>query len=196
MYVQQNLYGLVLCGGGSTRMGEDKSFLIYHHKPQYQHVCEMLQEFCLETYISCNHKQSETIYKTFKRLEDEQAFENNGPATGVMTAFSKNPEKDFLVVACDYPLLTTAELKHFLESIPASSSAAAFYNEYEQCYEPVIAWYSAGAGSLLLQLPQSLKQLLENVNAYKHIPLDAASITSADTKAAREKIVQLTNCNH
>jgi hypothetical protein len=48
-----------------------------------------------------------------------------------------------------------------------------------------------------MQTPQlPLKRLLENLNAHRHIPLDAASITSADTKATREKILQLTNLNH
>jgi molybdopterin-guanine dinucleotide biosynthesis protein A len=197
MYSKRNLYGLVLCGGKSSRMGEDKGFLIYHNKPQYQHIFEMLQECCIETYISCNSDQSQTIDKQFNIIEDDNDYADKGPATGLLTAFSKHPQKDFLVVACDYPLLTEAEIKHFLDNIPARSTAAAFYDEQEQCYQSVIAWYSAEAGTLLMQTPQlPLKRLLENLNAHRHIPLDAASITSADTKATREKILQLTNLNH
>lgn len=197
MYSKQNLYGLVLCGGRSSRMGEDKSFLIYHDKPQYHHVYAILQQFCVKTFISCNAEQSKAIDKKFKTLEDGKAYANRGPATGVLTAFSKYPENDFLVIACDYPLLTDSEIKHFLESIPAQSTAAAFYNEKQQCHEPVVAWYSANAGSLIIKAPElSLKQHLENVNAYKHTALDPASLTSADTQAAKQKIMQLTNYNH
>jgi molybdenum cofactor guanylyltransferase len=197
MYSKRNLYGLVLCGGKSSRMGEDKGFLIYHNKPQYQHVFEMLQQCCIETYISCNAEQLQKIDEQFNTIEDDNDYADKGPATGLLTAFSKHPQKDFLVIACDYPLLTEEEIKHFLDNIPARSTAAAFYDAQEECYQSVTAWYSAEAGSLLMQSPQlPLKRLLENLNAHKHTPLDAGSITSADTKAIRDKILQLTNLNH
>jgi molybdopterin-guanine dinucleotide biosynthesis protein A len=175
-------------------MGEDKSLLVYHGKPQYLHVYDMLQECCIETFISCNAKQTHLVNQNLETLADEETFANNGPATGVLTAFNTYPGRNFLVIACDYPLLTLTEIKHFVESIPAPSIAAAFYDEGEQCYHPVIAWYSAQAGSLLMKSPQlSLRQLLQHVNAYKHIPINKTSLTSVDTKEARER---LTNINH
>ncbi|MBK8495728.1 MAG: NTP transferase domain-containing protein [Chitinophagaceae bacterium] len=40
-----NTYGLVLCGGNSSRMGTDKSMLQYYDKPQRYHVYDMLLPF-------------------------------------------------------------------------------------------------------------------------------------------------------
>jgi hypothetical protein len=39
----------------------------------------------------------------------------------------------------------------------------------------------------------SLKQLLESVNAFKHLPLDAKSLVSVDTIEESEKVMQFTN---
>jgi molybdenum cofactor guanylyltransferase len=194
---KQNLYGLVLCGGKSSRMGEDKCFINYHGKPQYYYVYEMLQQFCAETIISCNAEQSPLIDKKFKTLEDLEVYADRGPATGVLTAFSAFPQKDLLVIACDYPLLSETELRNFLQSIPPNSMAASFYNDHEQCYQPVLAWYSSASGAELLKSAEdiqlSLKQLLQYVDAYKHTPIDAASMLSADTQKVREKVMKLTN---
>jgi molybdenum cofactor guanylyltransferase len=190
----------VLCGGKSSRMGEDKCFLNYHGKAQCYYVYDMLQKFCSETFISCNADQSTVIDRNFKTLEDIDSYANKGPATGVLTAFSAYPDKDFLVIACDYPLLAENDISHFLESFPANSVAAAFYDDYEQCYHPVIAWYSSEAGALLMQSSQnahfSLKSLLQSTNAYKHSPVNPSSLMGVDTKEDSRRVIQLTNNNH
>ncbi|MCL4693819.1 MAG: NTP transferase domain-containing protein, partial [Candidatus Hydrogenedentes bacterium] len=51
------LYGLVLAGGKSTRMGQDKSALRYYDKPQVAHCLEMLGQFCKRVYVSCRADQ-------------------------------------------------------------------------------------------------------------------------------------------
>ncbi len=84
-------------------MREDKSFLNYHGKAQCYHVYEILQEVCADTFISCNAEQSPLIDRKFKALEDLELYAHRGPATGVLTAFSRYPQKDFLVIGCDYP---------------------------------------------------------------------------------------------
>ena len=181
-------------------MGEDKCFLNYHGKAQCYHVYEMLQQFCEETFISCNADQSGSIDKEFKTVEDIDAFADKGPATGVLSAFSTHPQKDLLIIACDYPLLTQDEIRNFLENIPPGSIAAAFYDEQAQSYQPVLAWYSCEAGTHLMKSSEneefSLKRFLESVNAYKYIPLNPLSMKSIDTEDERERVMQLTNNNH
>ena len=44
--------GLVIAGGKSTRMQQDKAMIQYHGMPQYQYVYNILQPFCSETFIS------------------------------------------------------------------------------------------------------------------------------------------------
>jgi molybdopterin-guanine dinucleotide biosynthesis protein A len=58
----------------------------------------MLQQICAVTFISCNADQIRVIEKKYKTLEDLEVYANKGPATGVLTAFSSYPLKDFLII--------------------------------------------------------------------------------------------------
>ena len=52
------LFGLVvLVGGKSRRMQQDKARLNYHGKPQYVHSFEMLGAFCEKVFVSCRQEQ-------------------------------------------------------------------------------------------------------------------------------------------
>ena len=43
---QPELYGLVLAGGKSTRMGHDKSIITWHGIEQHYYMADMLKNIC------------------------------------------------------------------------------------------------------------------------------------------------------
>ncbi|MBL7698044.1 MAG: NTP transferase domain-containing protein [Chitinophagaceae bacterium] len=176
-------------------MEEDKCFLNYHGKAQCYHVYEMLEKFCADVFISCTARQSFLIDAAYKTLPDLDAYAHRGPAAGVLTAFSKYPSNNFLVIGCDYPFLAHTEINGFLKNVPRNALAAAFFDEHSQCYQPILAWYSSEAG-VLLQKSGSLKELLEDVNAFKHIPVDPNSIRSVDTKQESVEVMHTINFNY
>ena len=51
------LYGLVLSGGKSTRMGTDKGLLDYFGKSQRVYSIEMLEKLNLKTFLSVRKEQ-------------------------------------------------------------------------------------------------------------------------------------------
>ena len=53
--------GLVLIGGRSTRMGQDKSQLVYHEKPQREYLTDLLRPYCDTVYWSMNAKQTSEL---------------------------------------------------------------------------------------------------------------------------------------
>ncbi len=57
--------GIILAGGQSSRMGQPKSLLEYHGKPQYQYAAELLNSFCAQVFISCSAEQ-QTIFQGFE----------------------------------------------------------------------------------------------------------------------------------
>lgn len=178
------LYGLVVCGGLSSRMGEDKSLLTYHDQPQRYHVYDLLEGLCEKVFISCSNQQLTGMREGYEVLTDDREFENVGPMAAVLTAFSRYPENDFVVIGCDYPFLTLSALEQFLESRSNDQIAAAFYNRSRR-YEPLIAWYASACAPLLMADFQkgafSLQQFLISQNAEKYQPEKEEFMKSIDT---------------
>jgi len=166
-------------------MGSDKSALIYHKKPQRDHVYEMLKNICERVFFSCNKDQISSFPSSSPILPDLEKYENIGPMAALLTAFSAYPDCDFLVVACDYPLLTTQDLEAFLQSIDVNKIAAAFYKKDNSVYEPLIAWYSKRSFIEIQRMYEyeqySLQHFLKEQDALKFESLKPDNIKSIDT---------------
>jgi molybdopterin-guanine dinucleotide biosynthesis protein A len=175
-------------------MGTDKGLLNYHGKIQCYYVYEILNHYCEHTFISCNASQLTTIDKTYPAIEDNVFFKNTGPIAGLLTAFDKFPGKDLIVIGCDYPFLDNNEVGRFVTSIKANAVASAFYDDAQQYYQPVLAWYSSSATPLLLeqfgQKKYSLQHFLRQVNADRYIPQNRKSMLSVDTEEAKERAIE------
>jgi len=82
------LYGLVLSGGKSTRMGTDKGLIEYHGVPQRDYLYDLLTKVCDETYISLRKEQEENVPFGFQTLVDLNEF--RGPYNGLLSAHKKS----------------------------------------------------------------------------------------------------------
>ncbi|MFT3912045.1 MAG: molybdenum cofactor guanylyltransferase [Ferruginibacter sp.] len=180
------LYGLIVCGGKSSRMGTDKSMLVYYDIPHCHHLYEMLEPFCEKVFISCNHEQEKNIDKRYATITDLPAFNNTGPMASLLSAFTEFKNKDFLVIGCDYPFLNSIDIGNFLSSFKSTDLAAAFYNSPAALYEPLLAYYNKTSSALLFEMynnkEYSLQHFLKKNNAIKFFPSNIESIKSIDTK--------------
>lgn len=185
MTATKAIYGIVVCGGRSSRMGSDKSSLVYHKVPQWQYVYQMLQGLNLDTYISVNEKQATMLPGDLPLLPDLLSCRDTGPAAALLTAGDRFPGKDLLLIGCDYPFLKFSVLEHFLQFVQEGGTAAAFYNKKENLYEPLLAYYPATAAVTLQDQVRvgnySLQSLLRQLGARKFFPEDSNSICSVDT---------------
>jgi molybdopterin-guanine dinucleotide biosynthesis protein A len=181
----ENLHGLVLCGGNSSRMGADKSMLSYHGIEQRYHLYHLLTRLCSRSFISCSKTQTVDADSTYETITDDERYAGNGPLSGLLTAFERFPSSHILAIGCDYPFLKAADMSNFLASIPDETTAAAFYDQQNGFYIPVLAWYSQQAGISLKKYFQdgnsSLQRFLLANNAYKYLPADSSCIRSVDT---------------
>lgn len=136
--------GLVLTGGKSTRMGTDKSELNYYGKPQKQFAKELLESNRLETYFSvrANSEHTNEIHDTFLSL---------GPFGGICSAFQKDPNSAWLVLATDLPFVNNALIQLLLEKRNSSKLATAIKGKDKEFPEPLITIYEPKAYSKLLQ---------------------------------------------
>ena len=146
--------GLVVCGGQSSRMGTDKSLLLYHDKPQRYHLYDMLQPFCENVYISCNKEQAMNMEPGYDLLPDHPSYSNIGPMAALLSAFKEFPQKNILFIGCDYPFLNVVDLRLFA-GYCHTDTAISFYNEKENIYEPLLAWYPCSSAGVLKNMEKA-----------------------------------------
>lgn len=142
---QPEIKGLVLAGGKSIRMGEDKGLIDYHGIPQREYLAKLLTDFCVETYISTS-KEMDSSYPLLK-----DSFTDMGPYSGILSAFRQDPNAAWLVVATDIPLLDAHVLKQLIDGRNASKVATCFHNPETGFPEPLITLWEPRAYTRLLQ---------------------------------------------
>ena len=136
--------GLVLVGGKSTRMGKDKSKLNYFGKPQKEVAKELLEKQHLQTYYSVQRNNG-------NEYEIHDAFLNLGPFGGICSAFQKDPNAAWLVLATDVPFVNDDMIKLLLEKRNPARVATAIKGKGKEFVEPLITIYEPRAYPILLQ---------------------------------------------
>ncbi|WP_143304522.1 NTP transferase domain-containing protein [Chitinophaga vietnamensis] len=141
------LKGLVLCGGHSTRMREDKSQIGYHGMPQWQYLVQLLQAHLPEVYLSCRADQA-ALYSSYPNVIVDSAS-GGGPAAGLLSAHALQPQTAWLVLACDLPLISHQSLELLIKERRPDKAATTFISPVNELPEPLVAiWEPAGLISL------------------------------------------------
>lgn len=184
-------YGLVVCGGQSSRMGTDKSLLNYHGKPQRYYLYEMLKPLCDKVFISCNKLQKPSIPDSYNTIVDDPAYESIGPMAALLTAMQTFPNVNFLVVGCDYPFIKATDLRKLLEVKLEAIFFACFANKQDKIFEPLIAHYHYDTFSFLIEKFQqkrySIQAVLKEVPGNVIVLENQMLLSSIDTTEAYEK---------
>jgi len=145
------IYGLVLAGGKSTRMGKDKGYIAYHGMPQNTYLYNMLNDLCDQTFLSIRSDQ-QGQYEDFNVIIDQDLYK--GPFNGLLSAHQKHPNVAWLVVACDLPLIDRAALQHLINSRNTKMAATAFATKKTGLPEPLAAIWEPGG---LKDVPEYLE---------------------------------------
>jgi molybdopterin-guanine dinucleotide biosynthesis protein A len=148
-----SLYGLVLLGGKSTRMGIDKGLLVYHGKPQREYLFNLLEKYCERVFTSCRADQK--IPEALHPVAD--AFEWQSPINGIVSAFSKHADNAWLVVAVDMPYVDEDVLELLIKNRDQKMVATCFYNLQEKLPEPLLTLWEPSAYPLLLKFVEKGK---------------------------------------
>jgi molybdopterin-guanine dinucleotide biosynthesis protein A len=137
------LYGLILAGGKSSRMGTDKALINYHGRPQQELLFDLVQDFCEHTFISLRKEQQEDLPEKYKVILDQNEYP--GPLNGILSAHKKYPEAAWLVIACDLPLLNKETLHFLVKKRNANKDATALATKASGLPEPLAAiWEPKG----------------------------------------------------
>ncbi|KAK3325011.1 MobA-like NTP transferase domain-containing protein [Apodospora peruviana] len=176
---------LLLAGGQSSRMGRPKSLLPFPDgRPSYLHTLETLHRACPEAegaYMTLREPSQLLQHNQLPSLPVEVHFiynsqpENLGPGQGLMSAFEHDPASHWLVMPCDYPLMTASELKHLLAHHHPEDSPVTCFESGRAELEPLVAiWGSSGLAHAAQQNATThadLQRVVREVGGTKIRPL-------------------------
>lgn len=145
--VKSQINGLVLSGGKSLRMGQDKSVIAYHGKPQREYLFDILSKICSRVFTST--KSALDIPNKLNPLAD--AFELDSPLNGILTALRHSPTVAWLSVPVDMPAIDADVLKFLISHRDQSKLATCFFDSDGKKPEPLLALWEPAAAPLMEQ---------------------------------------------
>jgi molybdopterin-guanine dinucleotide biosynthesis protein A len=127
--------GVVLAGGKSTRMGQDKALLEVDGKPLLLHAIEKLKPHVRELLVIGEPRQYGHIWPDV--MPDE--IPGLGPLGGIVTALGAARHDRLLVLAVDVPGVNAKLLERLTREMP--ENADALVPRHEGKLEPLVAAY-------------------------------------------------------
>jgi molybdopterin-guanine dinucleotide biosynthesis protein A len=142
----RTLNGLILAGGKSVRMGQDKSLIEYHEVSQREYLFNMLKNFCAVVFTSC--KITDTVPIRFNPLPDHFDFES--PLNGILSALTHDSNAAWLTVPIDMPLIDVEIISFLINKRDPAKVATCFYDSEGKDPEPLIAIWEPKAYPLMI----------------------------------------------
>ena len=142
--------GLVLAGGRSRRMGSDKAALKTNGETQLDRAVALLRRHVDPVFVSARADQADDpVRAQFDQIAD--VYDNLGPVAGILSAFDHEPDRDWLVLACDLPNIDDQTIAFLLEQSDASSPATAFVSVVDGLPEPLCAIWRPSSRPIIEQ---------------------------------------------
>ena len=175
MYIRNDLGGIVLAGGESSRMGTDKASMLFRSKPLIEYPLNLLKKYCNEILISCDKDKFPSY--DFRKIPDE--IHGKGPLSGIYSCLKASRKPRALVLGCDMPFVSVKFIKYLIYNSEGYDMALPFHSGH---YEPLCGIYSRSLLPVIEELffrgdfsPLSLiplvkftKLALSNSNSFYH----------------------------
>ncbi len=144
----EQIYGLVLAGGRSRRMGHDKALILVDGETQLSRAVHLLDSFVDRVFVSTRADQhDEPERKKYHQIID--CRENLGPIAGIFSALQEHDDVGWLVLACDLPNIDETTIRHLLENRSGDQPFSAYKSSSDELPEPLCAYYAAGTASII-----------------------------------------------
>ena len=141
---KEKIGGIILAGGKSSRMGQDKALLDFQGKRLIDYAIDLLSPICSGLLISVNQPGYEQF--GFEIVADH--FKGCGPIGGLHAALRASKYDWNLVVSCDTPFLSQKLFDLLLQS---KDGCQAVIPKHENGVEPLVALYHKNLGGFLEQ---------------------------------------------
>lgn len=157
--IPSKINALILTGGYSKRMLEDKATIQYFGVDQVQHTINLVKPFCEKVFISCRSDQENRSFAQEYDLIFDQ-FPSVGPTSGILSAQFSDQESAWMIIACDLPYLDSQTIQNLVEKRNPFKVATCYLNPKRNWPEPLCTIYE----------PKSYQKLMEYFALNKPCP--------------------------
>ncbi len=148
MTANEQVYGLVLAGGQSKRMGHDKALIRVKGETQLSRAVRLSEAFVDRVFVSTRaDQQDESERGKFEQIVDR--YEDIGPIAGILSALEEHSGVGWLVLACDLPNIDEATIRFLLDNKSGDQPFSAFKSSSDGLPEPLCAFYAAGSEAII-----------------------------------------------
>lgn len=170
---ENQLTGIVLSGGKSSRMGKEKGLIDFQGKPLISYAIDALKPLVQNIIIGANNQLNEYKKLGYPIVEDE--IKNIGPLGGVFSTLRSSHTKYNIILSCDMPFVNTALLEYI--------------NKHKQGFDVVVAVHDINKIEPLCGVyAKSITPVIENAvedgnyklrDIFKNVRFEALDINSS-----------------
>lgn len=167
------MIGVVLSGGHSHRMGQDKGLMMHEGQTWCERAVGLLSLHCSSVLVSVRADQPG--YATLPGISiivDKRAM---GPAAALAAIHAIHPREDVFVLACDMPLVTASTLEVLVQARQSEPDMDAYLYEADGHLQPLCSIYLPEGLALLARAVErgklSFKEILPELGLHRiHVP--------------------------
>lgn len=129
--------GIILAGGKSSRMGQDKGLMQLNGIPMISHVIEKMKEAGINEILIVTNSPSDYQQFGYKTVEDE--IKDQGPIAGIYSGLMASKNQNNVILSCDVPFLNQLVLRELMKQ---HNQAEITITQFEGRLHPLIGIYS------------------------------------------------------
>jgi molybdenum cofactor guanylyltransferase len=154
---------IILCGGMSTRMGQDKGSMNIYGKPMIIHVLNTIAKIADEIVLVLRDETQVHVYKNLlKELKDNRSIfkictdvvKDQGPLEGILTGLMNTLSNKSMVIPCDSPFVSELFIMKMFEQSKDTNFDAFVPKWSDGKLEPLHSIYKK-------ELKSTIKKLLD-----------------------------------
>ena len=195
MTEQYPTQALILAGGVSSRMGQDKAALPDEHgRPLLARIATLASQISERVMVSvADDNFADELRRQWPLIADDPR--GKGPLAGILAALRSAEDTQWLVLACDLPMLDIATLEQLLAIAAqhADAPAVAMRSEHDQLPEPMCAiWRPAMQPRILDAFAAQrycARKCLIMANAILVDPVTPGALENMNTPQDRERLL-------
>ena len=183
--MREQITGIVLAGGRSSRMGfQDKSFALYRGTPLIQLAIDSFQT-CVSHTVIVTHGKPNAYHALDTDVCSDSLYAGMGPLAGLASLATEIKTPWVAIVACDMPLLPNDWVISLYEHALDTGASAAYAKQIDSNLAAICAVARTEtlhvADTLLREDKRSWAAWLDAIGAVAWLGLNTRQLTNVNT---------------